>query len=205
MASADEKNVASPQDATHGADDISPVSSTHLDDNYELYKSIRDDEIDPAEAKRVLRKIDQRIMPILFITYMLQYLDKNTINFASVYGLQKGTGETGNDYSWLGTYISFLLLRRNQTLTFQRLYFLLWVPVLPIPFRIPSSTIKDWKIPIYRNYHLGHNSHHDTSMYQLCRHCSESFYAWRSGSNCQPRICSDDVNVVHLSRAAIAT
>lgn len=101
MASADEEKSAAAQFAAHEADGISPVSSTNIDDNYELYKSARDSEIDPIEAKRVLRKIDKRILPILFFTYMLQYLDKNSINFASVYGLQKGTGLTGNDYSWL--------------------------------------------------------------------------------------------------------
>jgi hypothetical protein len=30
-------------------------------------------------------------------------LDKNSINFASVYGLKQGTGLTGQDYSWLST------------------------------------------------------------------------------------------------------
>lgn len=84
-------------------DDISPSTpSRHLDDSYEVYKQARDIEISPAEAKRVLRKIDLRLVPILFFTYMLQYLDKNSINFASVYGLQAGTGLVGQDYSWLG-------------------------------------------------------------------------------------------------------
>lgn len=83
-------------------DDISPAASIHRDDNYELYKDGKNIDADPAEIKRVLRKIDYRIMPILFVTYMLQYLDKNSINFASVYGLQKGTHLVGQDYSWLG-------------------------------------------------------------------------------------------------------
>jgi hypothetical protein len=91
------------QPASYGIDDISPAASTHLDDNYELYKHAKDIEADPAELKRVLRKIDFRIIPILFVTYMLQYLDKNSINFSSVYGLQKGTHLEGQDYSWLGT------------------------------------------------------------------------------------------------------
>jgi hypothetical protein len=82
---------------------ISPVaSSPHLDENYELYKSGRDLQANAEEEKRVLRKIDFRIIPILFVTYMLQYLDKNSINFSSVYGLQKGTNLKGQDYSWLG-------------------------------------------------------------------------------------------------------
>jgi hypothetical protein len=86
----------------------SPASSTHLDDNYELYKNAKGIDADDAELKKVLRKIDYRIIPILFVTYMLQYLDKNSINFASVYGLQKGTNLVGDDYSWLGMSTSFL-------------------------------------------------------------------------------------------------
>lgn len=82
---------------------VSPVDSS-LDENYTLYKQYDNVQIDESEAKRVLRKIDLRILPILFVTYMLQYLDKNSLNFASVYGLAKGTGLKGQDYSWLGTF-----------------------------------------------------------------------------------------------------
>lgn len=99
----DEKQVtSSPARSTNEVvDDASPAVSTHLDDNYALYENARDIEVDPQEAKRVLRKIDIRLMPILFVTYMLQYLDKNSINFSSVYGLQKGTHLVGQQYSWL--------------------------------------------------------------------------------------------------------
>jgi len=89
----------------HG-DEISAVTK-HIDDNYELYKTARDLEVSPSEIKAVLRKIDIRIIPILFFTYMLQYLDKNSINFASVYGLKKGTNLKGQDYSWLSNFPLF--------------------------------------------------------------------------------------------------
>lgn len=82
--------------------DAISTAAKHRDDNYELYKASRDIETDPAEVKRVLRKVDFRIVPILVITYMLQYLDKNSINFASVYGLKDGTHLEGQDYAWLG-------------------------------------------------------------------------------------------------------
>lgn len=89
----------------NGNEDVSAASSTlNLDDNYHIYKQSNEVEIDPAEVKRVLRKIDMRVIPVLFITYLLQYLDKNSINFASVYGLKKGTHLVGQDYSWLGKY-----------------------------------------------------------------------------------------------------
>jgi hypothetical protein len=105
-----EKPVASIPIHPAQDNEISPAVSTRdLDDNYELYKNFQDVEIDPFEAKKVLRKVDLRVMPILFFTYMLQYLDKNTINFASVYGLNEGTHLTGNNYSWLSMTIFILI------------------------------------------------------------------------------------------------
>jgi hypothetical protein len=98
-----EKHLASsPLQSASKNVDVSPTGSKQVDDNYELFQNARTIEVDPKEAKRVLRKIDIRLMPILFFTYMLQYLDKNSLNFSSVYGLQKGTHLEGQDYSWLG-------------------------------------------------------------------------------------------------------
>jgi len=94
----DEKGSTSP------TIEITPAPSAttgNVDDNYELYKSMRDVEIDPLEAKRVLRKVDYRILSLLMVTYILQYLDKNCINLASVYGLKTDTHLVGQDYSWL--------------------------------------------------------------------------------------------------------
>lgn len=80
----------------------SQAASADRDDSYDIYKQYRHAEFAPEEVKRVLRKIDLRLLPVLIVTYTLQYLDKNAINFASVYGLQKGTHLSGQDYSWLG-------------------------------------------------------------------------------------------------------
>lgn len=85
--------------------EVSPPMSQDLDDTYDLFKAFQageDFEVSPEEAKKVLRKIDRRLIPILFMTYMLQYLDKNSLNFASVFGLEEGTNLHGQDYSWLG-------------------------------------------------------------------------------------------------------
>lgn len=77
-------------------------SSSQYDDTYEAYKNNRGIDIDPAEAKKTLRKIDSRIVPILFFTYLLQYLDKNGINYASAFGFIEGTNLGKNGYQWLG-------------------------------------------------------------------------------------------------------
>jgi hypothetical protein len=96
-----EKDLSGPP--SENSQGISVASSVHHDDNYALYKNGLGVTTEPEEVKRVLRKIDYRIIPILFVTYFLQYLDKNSINFASVYGLKTGTHLVGQDYSWLGT------------------------------------------------------------------------------------------------------
>lgn len=82
-------------------------SSKDLDDAYDLYKKQEATDVDPAEARRVLRKIDVHILPLLMVTYCLQYLDKSSINFASVYGLKEGTNLVGQDYSWLSSIFYF--------------------------------------------------------------------------------------------------
>jgi hypothetical protein len=79
--------------------DISPsptASSSQLDDTYAAYKSNRGVEADPAEVKQTLRKIDRRIVPILF------FMDKNGINYASAFGFIEATHLGKNGYSWLG-------------------------------------------------------------------------------------------------------
>ena len=44
-----------------------------------------------AVAKRVLRKIDRRLVPLLFTTYMLNFMDKTILSSASVFGLRDDT------------------------------------------------------------------------------------------------------------------
>ncbi|KAK7515006.1 major facilitator superfamily domain-containing protein [Phyllosticta citriasiana] len=85
----------------------SSENSSDLDDSYEVFKRAESLEYDESEAKKVLRKIDMRIVPVLFMTYLLQYLDKNAINYSSVYGLKQGTHLHGDQYSWLNSIFYF--------------------------------------------------------------------------------------------------
>ncbi|KAK4574787.1 hypothetical protein LTR86_001629 [Recurvomyces mirabilis] len=79
------------QRSAEQADPVKSSSSSELDETYHLYKQEDAANLDPDEAKRVLHKIDWHLIPLMMGTYMLQYLDKSSINFSSVFGLQKGT------------------------------------------------------------------------------------------------------------------
>lgn len=46
-------------------------------------------ELTPEDEKRLLRKIDWNLMPLLCLVYGLNYLDKTTVSYASVMGLKQ--------------------------------------------------------------------------------------------------------------------
>lgn len=61
--------------------------------------------VTPSDDKRVLRRIDLVILPIMLIVYFLQCLDKATLSYASVFGLITDADLVGNQYSWLGSIV----------------------------------------------------------------------------------------------------
>ncbi|KAF1847278.1 allantoate permease-like protein [Cucurbitaria berberidis CBS 394.84] len=71
--------------------------------------------VTPADNKRILRKIDLVILPILLSVYFLQSLDKTTLSYASVFGLIEDAGldPKSQQFSWLGSivYIAQLVMQ----------------------------------------------------------------------------------------------
>ncbi|KAJ5887951.1 Major facilitator superfamily domain general substrate transporter [Penicillium taxi] len=63
------------------------------------------------EARRVKHKTDLYLLPILSLTYGLQYLDKVTTSYAAVYGMRTDLGLKGQEYSWITSifYLGFLV------------------------------------------------------------------------------------------------
>ncbi|OJJ81772.1 uncharacterized protein ASPGLDRAFT_75930 [Aspergillus glaucus CBS 516.65] len=57
--------------------------------------------IDPAENKRLVRKIDWMILPFLSICYAFYYIDKTTLSYAAIFGINEDLGLSGEQYSWL--------------------------------------------------------------------------------------------------------
>ncbi|KAK5942996.1 hypothetical protein PMZ80_004001 [Knufia obscura] len=64
----------------------------------------------PDDERRLKRKVDWRVVPLMLACYLLQYLDKTLINYANVMGLQEDTNITGDQYSQLAMifYVSYL-------------------------------------------------------------------------------------------------
>jgi hypothetical protein len=119
----DEDTLEARGEAKNNSPDSSSIDPRGADDTYEAYKQGLNDEVSPAEAKRVLRKTDLRILPIILVTYGLQYLDKQGINFGSVFGLLKGNHLVGQDYSWTSSifYFGYLVAQYPAGYAMQRL------------------------------------------------------------------------------------
>ncbi|CAD6592364.1 MAG: hypothetical protein ASARMPRED_006191 [Alectoria sarmentosa] len=66
---------------------------------------------DPVQLKKLVRKIDLTIAPLLAAVYFLQFLDKTTLSYTAVMGIRTDTHLKGQDYSDLSMlfYVGFLV------------------------------------------------------------------------------------------------
>ena len=92
--------------------------------------------IDKETSRKLLRKIDLHIMPMMCIVYGLNYLDKTTLSYASIMGLETDLHLTKHNYQWLGSifYIGYLgveyptsrMLQRLQLAKYSAFNIILW-------------------------------------------------------------------------------
>ncbi|KAH6648327.1 major facilitator superfamily domain-containing protein [Truncatella angustata] len=78
--------------------------------------------VDEAASRKVRRKIDRYILPFLCITYALQFIDKSSLGYSSVYGIIADNGLVGQDYSWVSSifYFGYLLAEYPGVAILQR-------------------------------------------------------------------------------------
>ncbi|KKY28046.1 putative allantoate permease [Diplodia seriata] len=77
------------------------------------------------EEERAVRwKIDLHLMPLLMITYLIQFLDKSCISYSALWGMRQDVGLHGSQYSWLTTifYLGYLVAEFPLNYLFQRLH-----------------------------------------------------------------------------------
>ncbi|KAE9381082.1 putative MFS allantoate transporter [Stipitochalara longipes BDJ] len=90
------------------SDDKALPINRNGDDALQLLESASAlDSLDPQISKRLLRRIDIYIMPLICTVYFLQYLDKIAIGYGSVTGLRTDTHLVGDDYNWVASIFFF--------------------------------------------------------------------------------------------------
>lgn len=78
---------------------LAGVDKTHIV-GADLFEQLLEEEldVDDSDYSKVRRKVDSWLLPILCVTYMLQFLDKLSLNYASAYSLTADLKLVGNDY-----------------------------------------------------------------------------------------------------------
>ncbi|KAF2120374.1 major facilitator superfamily domain-containing protein [Lophiotrema nucula] len=80
------------------------------------------DEHTIVDEKKLVKRIDWMIVPIMFACYFLQYLDKSLLNYAAVMGIFEDANLTTQQYgtlSWL-FYLAFLIFEMPHGYMMQR-------------------------------------------------------------------------------------
>ncbi|KAF4772040.1 hypothetical protein HAV15_011099 [Penicillium sp. str.  len=63
-----------------------------------------------AEERKLVRKIDLHLIPLMSILYLLQYLDKTSLGYTAIMGIIEDAKLVGTQYSWVSSffYVGFL-------------------------------------------------------------------------------------------------
>ena len=59
------------------------------------------------DEKKILRKMDIRLIPMLALLYLLSFLDRGNIGNAKIEGLTEDLGMSGSQYNWCLTVFFF--------------------------------------------------------------------------------------------------
>jgi hypothetical protein len=102
---------------------FSPAASTEADAALGFLASEGTAAFTEIDEKKLVRKIDWMIVPLMWAIYFLQYQDKILINYASVMGLLKDTGMQTDQFSNLALafYVSYLFFEFPTGYLMQRL------------------------------------------------------------------------------------
>lgn len=89
----------------------------------QFINDVIDLELDPEYEKKVLRKIDFAILPVLVGLMSCQLMDKTTNSYASIMGMQQDLNLTAREYSWVGSsfYFGYLIFQYPANRLLQRL------------------------------------------------------------------------------------
>ncbi|KAL3471655.1 MFS general substrate transporter [Aspergillus californicus] len=105
-------------------DEEAAKDALHAIISTELGEVVNSDYSD-VENKRLLRKIDRYLIPMMFFCYGIQQTDKTSISIQALFGMTTDLGLHGQQYQWLTTmqrsfYITYLIGEFPSTWLLQR-------------------------------------------------------------------------------------
>ncbi|KAK2013421.1 major facilitator superfamily transporter [Colletotrichum eremochloae] len=114
------------------ARDITAASFAHLDE------------------KKILRKMDLRLIPMLALLYLLSFLDRGNIGNAKIEGLQEDLNMTADQYNWCLTvfFFTYAAFEVPSNLLLKKLRPSVWLPAIMVSWGVVMTLMG-----IVQNYH----------------------------------------------------
>ncbi|CAH0057085.1 unnamed protein product [Clonostachys solani] len=111
---------------------VTPASFAHLDE------------------KKILRKMDLRLIPMLALLYLLSFLDRGNIGNAKIEGLQEDLNMTGDQYNWCLTvfFFTYAFFEVPSNLMLKKLRPSRWLPLIMVAWGLVMTLMG-----IVRSYH----------------------------------------------------
>uniref|UniRef100_A0A0D2Y3R1 Major facilitator superfamily (MFS) profile domain-containing protein n=1 Tax=Fusarium oxysporum (strain Fo5176) TaxID=660025 RepID=A0A0D2Y3R1_FUSOF len=93
---------------------------------------------DEAEARRILRKVDYRVVPLLTIMYLIAFIDRANIGNAKIAGMNDELGLTGRQYNIVLTvfFIPYALLEVPSNIILKLTRPSIWLPSIMLAWGI---------------------------------------------------------------------
>ncbi|KAF7551300.1 hypothetical protein G7046_g7761 [Stylonectria norvegica] len=131
-AALDIEKVAQPTDHDFENGDIKAIARHDGDMALRVYElDVTEEELAGVDQKKLMRKIDLHLIPIMCVAMMVFTIDKSTLSYSSIMGIQEDTNLTDDQYSWLGSIFSLGYLVSNIPCAFiiQKVSLSKWVAV----------------------------------------------------------------------------
>jgi sugar phosphate permease len=84
------------------------------------------------DEKKILRKMDMRLIPTLAVLYLLSFLDRGNIGNAKIEGLQEDLNMTNDQYNWCLTvfFFTYAAFEVPSNLLLKKLRPSRWLPII---------------------------------------------------------------------------
>ncbi|KAJ3326865.1 hypothetical protein HDU76_012562 [Blyttiomyces sp. JEL0837] len=95
------------------------------------------------EQKRIMRKVDWHVLPILCGFYFFQAIDKGNIGLAKLGGIQKDTGSTGTIFNVIVSmfFVGYILVNIPSNLILQRVSPRIWIAFIGLGWGVAVAAM----------------------------------------------------------------
>ncbi|KAJ4412117.1 hypothetical protein N0V82_008828 [Gnomoniopsis sp. IMI 355080] len=125
-------------------DEIKRIDALALAENTTL------DSFKHLDEKKILRKMDLRLIPVLALLYLLSFLDRGNIGNAKIEGLQEDLGLRSYEYNWCLTafFFTYAAFEVPSNLLLKKLRPSRWLPAIMVAWGLVMTLMG-----IVQNYH----------------------------------------------------